>query len=105
MAKSEIAQLIDVMIDMGLEMKGLRKDMDKRFESMEKRFESMDKRFESMDKRFESMDRHLVSIDKQQQRTNMSIIELRTIIINLNDDKKRVDELDVRVLRLEEKIL
>jgi hypothetical protein len=50
-------QLIDVMIDMGIELKGLRKDMDKRFESM-------DKRFESIDKRFESMDKHLVSIDK-----------------------------------------
>jgi hypothetical protein len=35
----------------------------------------------------------------------MSIIELRTSIVKLNDDRKRVDKLDVRVLRLEKKMM
>jgi hypothetical protein len=35
----------------------------------------------------------------------MSIIELRTSIVKLNDDRKRVDKLDVRVIRLEKKMM
>ena len=35
------------------EMKGLRSDIDLRFEQVDKRFEQVDKRFEQVDKRFD----------------------------------------------------
>ena len=57
--KAQTNHFAHLDIELREEMKGLREDMDKRFdymrEEMNKRFEQVDKRFEQFDKRFETL--------------------------------------------------
>ena len=57
--KAQTNHFAHLDIELREEMKGLREDMDKRFdfmrEEMSKRFEQVDKRFEQFDKRFETL--------------------------------------------------
>ena len=57
--KAQTNHFAHLDIELREEMKGLREDLDKRFdlirEEMNKRFEQVDKRFEQFDKRFETL--------------------------------------------------
>ena len=67
--KAQTNHFAHLDIELREEMKGLREDMDKRFdfmrEEMSKRFEQVDKRFEQVDKRFEQADKRFEQLDKR----------------------------------------
>jgi cell division septal protein FtsQ len=87
-------RLIDAILDLGLEMKGMRKDMNQRFEKMDQRLEKMDQRFEKMDKRFEKMER-------EQHKTNVLLAEHSRSILVLADKLKVVVDHERRIAKLE----
>ena len=64
--KAQTNHFAHLDIELREEMKGLREDMDKRFdfmrEEMSKRFEQVDKRFEQADKRFEQLDKRFETL-------------------------------------------
>ena len=64
--KAQTNHFAHLDIELREEMKGLREDMDKRFdlmrEEMNKRFEQVDKRFEQVDKRFEQFDKRFETL-------------------------------------------
>ncbi|MFM8341510.1 MAG: hypothetical protein ACKN9F_04755 [Methylomonas sp.] len=55
MLKAQTNHFAHLDIDLRIEMKALREDMDKRFEQVDKRFEDVNKRFEQVDKRFDQL--------------------------------------------------
>ena len=64
--KAQTNHFAHLDIELREEMKGLREDMDKRFdfmrEEMSKRFEQVDKRFEQVDKRFEQFNKRFETL-------------------------------------------
>ena len=64
--KAQTNHFAHLDIELREEMKGLREDLDKRFdfmrEEMSKRFEQVDKRFEQADKRFEQLDKRFETL-------------------------------------------
>ena len=89
-------KLIDAIIDLGTgmkdlrdEMKGMRKDMNLRFEKLETQQKETNHRLEKL--------------DKQQAKTNMELSEIRLTFIQHSDSIEKVKHLEKRVYKLEQK--
>ncbi len=124
--KREINEKLDLILFRLNEMNKWQEQADGRFEQIDGRFEQIDERFEQIDGRFEQIDRRLDSIDgrlinveltiENELRPNIQILaEGQSIIMRKLDEltkvrdehdytKIRVDVLESRVNRLEEKV-
>ena len=71
--KGQVNHFHHLDIDLRMEVKSLREDMDKRFEQVDKRFEQVDKRFEQVDKRFEQMDKRFEQTQEELRKLYQAI--------------------------------
>ncbi|MHB8260683.1 MAG: hypothetical protein ACYDCN_07995 [Bacteroidia bacterium] len=86
--RKEENKLIDAVLDLGIELKGMRKDMNHRFEKMDNRFEKMDNRFEKM--------------EHEQHKTNLLLAEHTRAILKLADGQEKTNHrLDTTNQRLD----
>ena len=91
MKKDEENKLIDVMIDIAQEMKGMRKDMNFRLERLEKLQVVTNSRLEKL--------------EKQQAHTNVELSGMRLTFMKYADSTKKITDHEKRINKIERIVL
>ena len=117
--RREINEKLDLILCRLDAMNNWQEQADGRFEQIDKRFEQIDNRFERLEKKVDGIDRRLINVEltiENELRPNIQILaEGQSIIMRKLDEltrvrdehdytKIRLDVLESRVNRLEEKV-
>lgn len=103
MKETEMDKLIDAVIEVSTRISSLENKVSDRLESMDTKLESMDSKLETMNTKLDKHEKQLAKLDKHAVTTNLSIIELRHSIEQI--ETKRFDDLNKRVTKLEKTML
>lgn len=99
-----IAQLIDMIAKLKVNMDDGFERMDKKFEEVDRRFDEVDRRFDEVDKKFEEVDRRFDKIDIKLNKHDYYFEEL----FKLNGTLRRItgeNMRDIEVLKEKVKII
>jgi uncharacterized membrane-anchored protein YhcB (DUF1043 family) len=97
--------LVIGLIFIGIQLKGIRMDMNMRFEKVDARFEQMgaqmDMRFEKVDAHFEKVDARFEKVDARFEQIDQQFISIRTVfkaLVSILTEKNVITKSDQMIL-------